>query len=215
MDYMTTYRWGKLVFSNRCKYTVETYDVSGNKILLWRARFFTSEEIKKTDESEITFSPELLFTEFIWIVPSYVDEKYASELYHFDKEHPRSTVNHMWSKYFNFLFHSRANEDYEPMLFNVYTNQGQIIKNVNAQDFQVELRDYENKSVGEHDTMMILGFEEIDSNFHSYDFEKNIFSDKGASLDESDEVVKQIVRNNAPNIPRKSGGCCGGGNNKK
>ena len=90
-----------------------------------------------------------------------------------------------------------------------------IIKNVNAQDFQVELRDYENKSVGEHDTMMILGFEEIDSNFHSYDFEKNIFSDKGASLDESDEVVKQIVRNNAPNIPRKSGGCCGGGNNKK
>ena len=214
MDYMTTYRWGKLAFSNRCKYTVETYDVSGNKILLWRARFFTSEEIKKTDEAEITFSPEILFTEFIWIVPSYIDEKYASELYHFDKEHYRMAANQMWSKYFNFLFHSRANEDYEPMLFNVYTNQGQVIKNVNAQDFQVELRDYENKSVGEHETMMILGFEEIDSNFYYYDYEAKLFSSAGESIDaENNKQLLEELESKMPS-PLNKKRCCKGDKKK-
>ena len=209
MKYMTTYKWGKLIFSKDCEYTVETYDVSDEKMYLWRGRFFTSGEIKKIEEQEIKFSPRHIFLEFIWITPSYIDDNHAEELYHLDVEHARRAANQMWSNYFNFLFHSRSKEDYEPMLFNIYTNQGQVLRNVNAEDFQLELRDYENKKVGEHETMMILGFEEIDSNFYHYDFEKKLFSDTGDSKDHNKDMLKKLSVTTPKTGP---GGCCGGGN---
>ena len=60
--------------------------------------------------------------------------------------------------------------------------------------------------------MMILGFEEIDSNFHYYDYEAKMFSSAGESIDTENnkELLEQLKEKMVVKAPLRKKGCCKG-----
>ena len=202
MEQITVYEWGKLLFNKNVEYTVDSYDISDKAIFLWRCRNFTSESLVKIDEKKVSFDPRGLFISFLWITPCAIDEKYAKNIYDFDPSRIKKSIfSKIWTEYINALAVEREEEEYDPMLFNIYTVNGEVIKGVNAEDFLVELRDSSNKPLSENEVKTILGFEPIDKSY-ALKLKK-----EEEEMKAQEEVTHRVREASAR-------GCCGGKNKK-